>query len=52
MLRGWRKEKGKRKFVCFVLFQPIKKGSFNLLCVLDPFSERWQSTSTQFQIFF
>ena len=29
----------------FVLFRPIKKRSFNLLCVLDFFfSERWQST--------
>ena len=34
----------------FVLFRPIKKRSFNLLCVLDLFlSERWQSTL--FQIF-
>ena len=24
--------------------RPIKKRSFNLLCVLDLFSERWQST--------
>ena len=34
----------------YVLFRPIKKRSFNLLCVLDLFSERLQSTL--FQIFF
>ena len=34
----------------FVLFRPIKKRSFNLLCVLDLFVERWQSTL--FEIFF
>ena len=34
----------------FVLFRLIKKRSFNLLFVLDLFSERWQSTL--FQIFF
>ena len=39
-----------RKFACFVLFCLIKKRSFNLLCVLDIFSECWQSTL--FQIFF
>ena len=33
----------------FVLFRLIKKRSFNLLCVLDLFSECWQSTL--FQIF-
>ena len=43
MLGGWQKEK-------FVLFCPIKKRSFNLLCVLDLFSERCQSSL--FQIFF
>ena len=32
----------------FVLFRLIKNRSFNLLCVLDLFSERWQSA--QFQI--
>ena len=32
-----------------VLFHVIKKRSFNLLCVLDLFSERWQLTL--FQIF-
>ena len=37
-------------FSRFVLFHPIKKCSFNLLCVLDLFSECWQST--WFQIFF
>ena len=37
-------------FACVVLFHPIKKRSFNLLCVLDPFSECWQSAL--FQIFF
>ena len=31
----------------FVLFHLIKKRSFNLLCVLDLFSERWQSTLSQ-----
>ena len=39
-----------RKCARFVLFPPIKKRSFNLLCVLDLVSERWQSTL--FQIFF
>ena len=39
-----------RKVARFVLFRPIKKRSFNLLCVLDLFSERWQSTL--FKIFF
>ena len=39
-----------RKFAHFVLFRLIKKRSFNLLCVLDLFSEHWQSTL--FQIFF
>ena len=39
-----------RKFARFILFRPIKTRSFNLLCVLDLFSERWQSTL--FQIFF
>ena len=39
-----------RKFARFVLFRLIKKRPFNLLCVLDLFSERWQSTL--FQIFF
>ena len=39
-----------RKFARFVLFRLIKKRSFNLLCVLDFFSERWQTTL--FQIFF
>ena len=34
----------------FVLFRPIKKHSFNLLCALDLFSEHWQSTL--FQIIF
>ena len=34
----------------FVLFRLIKKRSFNFLCFLDLFSERWQSTL--FQIFF
>ena len=38
------------KFARFVLFRIIKKCSFNLLCVLDLFSERWQSTL--FQMFF
>ena len=33
-----------------VLFCLIKKRSFNLLCVLDLFSQRWQSTL--FQIFY
>ena len=33
-----------QNFSCFVLFRSIKKHSFNLLCVLDFFSERWQST--------
>ena len=33
-----------------VLFRLIKKRSFQLLCLLDLFSERWQSTL--FQIFF
>ena len=33
-----------RKFARFVLFRPIKKRSFKLLCVLDLFSQRWQST--------
>ena len=32
------------KFARFVLFRPIIKRSFNLLCVLDLFSEGWQST--------
>ena len=32
----------------FVLFRLIKKRSRNLLCVLDIFSERWQSTLFQF----
>ena len=36
-----------RKFARFVLFRLIKKSSFNLLCVLDLFSERWQSTLFQ-----
>ena len=47
-----RLEEGKglpRKFARFVLFRLIKKRSVNLLCVLDLFSERWQSTL--FQIF-
>ena len=39
-----------QKFARFVLFRLIEKCSFNLLCVLDLFSERWQSTL--FQIFF
>ena len=39
-----------RKFARSVLFRLIKKRSFNLLCVLDLFSERWQSIL--FQIFF
>ena len=39
-----------RKCARFVLFRPIKKCPFNLLCVLDLFSEHWQSTL--FQIFF
>ena len=38
-----------RKFARLVLFHLIKKHSFNLVCVLDLFSERWQSTL--FQIF-
>ena len=38
-----------QKFAHFVLFRLIKKRSFNLLCVLDLFSECWQSTL--FQIF-
>ena len=37
------------KICTFFLFSIIKKRSFNLLCVLDLFSERWQSTL--FQIF-
>ena len=36
----------------FVLFRLIKKLSFNLLCVLDLFSERWQSTLFQNFFFF
>ena len=32
---------------CFILFRRIKQHSFNLLCVLDLFSERWQSTLLQ-----
>ena len=38
-----------RKIARFVQFRPDKKRSFNLLCVLDLFSERWQSAL--FQIF-
>ena len=38
------------KFARFVLFHPIKKCSFNLLCVCDFFSEWCQSTLSQ--IFF
>ena len=41
-----------RKFARFVLFRLIKKHSFNLLCVLDLFSERWQSTLFQIFLFF
>ena len=37
---------------CFVLFRLIKKHSFNLLCVLVLFSERWQSTLSQIFFFF
>ena len=36
-----------KKIARFVLFRLIKKHSFNLLCVLDLFSERWQSTLFQ-----
>ena len=39
-----------KKIACFVLFHPIKKLSLNLLCVLDLFSECWQSTL--FHIFY
>ena len=36
-----------RKFASFVLFCPVEKHSFNLLCVLDLFSQCWQSTLFQ-----
>ena len=39
------------KFAHFVLFDPIKKHSFNLLCVWDLFPERWQSTLFQILLF-
>ena len=46
--------RNRTKRACFslfrFLFRLIKKRSFHLLCVLDLFSECWQST--QFQIFF
>ena len=41
-----------RKCARFVLFRLIKRRSFNLLCVLDIFSERWQSVSYSFSFFF
>ena len=37
-----------RKLARFVLFRPVKKRSCNFLCVLDLFSERWQSTLFHF----
>ena len=39
----------KRMLFCWTKLRPVKKCSLNLLCVLDFFSERWQSTL--FQIF-
>ena len=50
VVRSLKKRGLPRRFACFVLFYPVKKRSFNLLCVLDLFSERWQSTL--FQSFF
>ena len=50
MLYVVRKRGLPRKFARFVLFRPSKKRFLNLLCVLDLFSERLQSTP--FQIFF
>ena len=41
-----------QKCACFVLFCPTKKCSFNLLFVLDLFSERWQSTLFQIFLYF
>ena len=40
-----------RKFARFVLFRPIKRRSFNLLCALDLFSERWRSALFQMLLF-
>ena len=40
------------KSALLVLFRPIKNRSLNLLCVLDLFSEHWQSTLFPFFFFY
>ena len=32
---AWKKEDFLEKFARFALFRPVKKRSFNLLCILD-----------------